>query len=153
MLVQIINKYHMKNFYTDGIKLLRSTLVVFRTLLAEDLPDLAKFLNDNLIPIDVFVPAWFQSMFAGVDLNFRIVVRIWDMFFLEGLPFLYKVSLALLEMLKDVILQSGVEKAMKILQLRKGCTDTLIDPTALIERATKIKTRQSMDPTNKEYHG
>ena len=114
----------MKNFYTDGIKLLRSTLVVFRTLLAEDLPDLAKFLNDNLIPIDVFVPA-----------------------------FLYKVSLALLEMLKDVILQSGVEKAMKILQLRKGCTDTLIDPTALIERATKIKTRQSMDPTNKEYHG
>ena len=153
MLIQIMNRYHMKNFYTDGVKLLRSTLAAFRALLAEDLPDLAKFLNDNAIPIDVFVPSWFQSMFAGVDLNFHIIVRIWDMFFLEGQAFLYKVSLAFLGMLKESLLQSGVENAVKILQLRKGCTDSLIDPTALIDRATKVKMRPSMDPTNKEYHG
>lgn len=142
----------MKNFYTDGVSLLISSVEAFRGLLAEDIPELAKFLEDNMIPIDVFAPSWFQSIFSGVDFNFHIVVRIWDMFFCEGQPFLYKVSLAFLSMLKDTLLQSGIEKAMKILQLRKGCLDFQIDPSVLIENATKIKTRPAMDPTNEEYH-
>lgn len=148
----MINKYHMKNFYTDGIKLLRSTLKAFKTLLAEDIPELSKFLEDSLIPIDIFIPSWFQTLFSGVDLNFHIVVRIWDMFFCEGQKFIYKVSLAFLGMLKDTLLHSGMENAMKILQLRKGCIDSKIDPSELIENAMKVKTRPSMDPINKEYH-
>lgn len=151
-MVQIVNKYHMKNFYTEDIKLLMSTVAAFRDLLAEDIPDLAKFLEDEMIPVDVFAPSWFQSIFSGVDLNFDITVRIWDMFFCEGQQFLYKVSLAFLAILKDTLLHSGIEKAMKILQLRKGCLDLHIDPLELIENATKVKTRPSMDPTNEKYH-
>lgn len=152
MLVRLIDKYHMRHFFTNDVLLLTSTVQCFYELVKEEIPDLAQFLDKVCVPVDVFAPSWFQTVFVGTELDERITVRIWDMFLLEGQPFLYKVSLALLQMLKEHIMKAKLEVLMKILRLERGYVDGLIDVDVLIENAMKVKTHPSMDPTNTEYH-
>lgn len=142
----------MRHFFTNDVILLTSTVKCFYQLVKEEIPDLAQFLDKVCVPVDVFAPSWFQTVFVGTELDDNITVRIWDMFLLEGQPFLYKVSLALLDMLKEHIMKAKLETLMKILCLKRGYVDNLIDVDLLIENALKIKTHPSMDPTNEEYH-
>lgn len=148
----MIDKYHMRHFFTNNVVLLTSTVRCFYQLVKEEIPDLAQFLDKVCVPVDVFAPSWFQTIFVGTELDDEFTVRIWDMFLLEGQPFLYKVSLALLEMLKEHIMKSNLEVLMKILCLKRGYVDGLIDIDLLIENAMKIKNHPCMDPTNEEYH-
>lgn len=142
----------MRHFFTNDVALLLSTVKCFYQMVKEELPDLAAFLDKVCVPVDVFAPSWFQTIFVGTELDENITVRIWDMFLLEGQPFLYKVSLALLGMLKEHIMKSNLDTLMKILCLKRGYVDGLIDIDLLIENAMKIKTHPAMDPTNEEYH-
>lgn len=56
----------------------------------------------------MFATQWFLTIFSA-SLNMDVVIRIWDLFFIDGWIFVHKVSLAMLKQLK------GRENSEKIL--------------------------------------
>lgn len=78
------------------------------------LPDLADFFRRNKIPTDIYAANWFITMFC-YDLNIDLVLCILDVFLLEGIKSLIRVSLALLSYIEKKLLSMSYEECMEYL--------------------------------------
>lgn len=58
------------------------------------LPEVDKVLRDNDIELSLITMQWFLTLFSGT-MNARILVRVWDMLFLEGTAALFQVNIFL----------------------------------------------------------
>lgn len=75
------------------------------------LPALADYFKRNKIPTDIYATNWFMTMFC-CDLNIDLVLCILDLFLLEGIKALIRVSLALLSFMEKRILEMNYEESM-----------------------------------------
>ena len=105
MLDSIMNKYDMKGVYLPGFPDLKKKFYVLLNLEKKFVPKIYDiFKRDNILP-SLYASEWFICLFAK-DLNVNIVVRIFDVFFLEGYKIIYRFALAFLKIREKKFLES-----------------------------------------------
>lgn len=75
------------------------------------IPDLSAHLKKLKIPTDIFAANWFITMFC-YELSLDLVFCILDVFLLEGIKSLLRISLALLQFLEDKLLGMDYDDCM-----------------------------------------
>ena len=116
MLDSIMNKYDMKGTYLQGFPDLKKKFYVLLALEKKFLPKIYDLLKrDNILP-SLYASEWFICLFAK-DLHPNLLVRIFDVFFLEGHKIIYKFALAFLKAKEKKMLEStDMMKTMDIIR-------------------------------------
>ena len=134
MLVTICKNY-LPGYYGEKMEALRLDGYIFDALLKVIYPDISKHMNDlNIDPL-MYIVEWMACIYARC-LPFQTVLRIWDMFFCEGVKVLFKIGLALLRLVfpttKDMKDKDDFATTQLLNNLPKECTlETTLIPEAL----------------------
>ncbi len=112
---QIIKAYGLKGLYTPGVPLLHRMLYVFDRLVEIRLPKLFSHFKGESVTPDLFSSLWFTGLFA-VSLRPPLVARVWDLLFCDGIVHLYRVALAILQLLQDQLLEMRFEELLNCLK-------------------------------------
>lgn len=134
MLAQIIEKYMPYNYYSDMSGLIRD-MGVLDVLLKKYLPKIAQKLMDiNLEPM-LFAVQWFVCI---MSYNFpaQIVLRVWDIFFIEGLVFVFKLALSILHISKNIIMR--IQDSNEGIGICGRLASNIEDIDLLLETASKF---------------
>ncbi|GJJ08912.1 hypothetical protein Clacol_003132 [Clathrus columnatus] len=81
---------------------------------------------------------WFSSVFAG-SLPLSHLHRVWDVFFYEGIPFLFRVGLAILSLSRRHLMEAPNGNSALQYLLRPVPEDLLADPEQFIAMAFNMK--------------
>ena len=105
MLDSLINKYEMKGLFLPNFPDLKKKFYVFLNLEKKFLPKIYDILKrDNILP-SLYLSEWFLCLFTH-DMSIDIIVRIFDVFLLEGFKVIYRFSLAFLKLKEKSFLAS-----------------------------------------------
>jgi len=102
----IICKHHLYVFFAMDSGALAPYYAVFDGVFRQRQPALAQWLNELGIQPEMYLFGWLQTVFLKA-LPFGIAARIWDAFLLDGVPLLFRTSLAILDLLSPALLDSG----------------------------------------------
>ena len=107
MVLTILNKYQMKEYFTVGMPQLLWSFYCLQKLIEKYLPRVhEKFIEVGFLP-SMYSSQWFITIFV-VDFPIETVVRIWDVFFIEGRKIIYKIALAAFTLMEQSLLQGDV---------------------------------------------
>jgi hypothetical protein len=113
----LMNKYNMKGYYMKDFPELKPTFYKLLCLMKRSLPRLYDHFRKNNVYPSMYACQWFISIFS-VNFKFDILVRIFDVFLLEGEKILYRFALAILKINEETLLKA---KAFEdIMSLFKG---------------------------------
>ncbi|KAG0206512.1 hypothetical protein BGX28_002042 [Mortierella sp. GBA30] len=139
LLVATIENY-MEDYYTPTLRQLRIDAQVFERLLKEQDPVLADHLEKNdVIPL-MYMTQWFMTLFT-MSLPWASVLRVWDVFYYDGVKALFRVGLAILQLCREHLLNkcpSSSELLAYILHIPLE----ILGPKALLDTALNIKLRK-----------
>ena len=109
MLNLLNNKpYQIKDYYARDMIGLKLSFYILLSLIEKKLPKLHKhFLNEMVTPPH-YATHWFMTLFS-TKMPLELTLRIWDIFFIEGIKILYRVGLAILKLNEKVLLKSDFE--------------------------------------------
>jgi len=108
----------LEGLYTPGMPLLRLALAQFTALLQQELPRLGAHMAAEGVEPSMYCTHWFNTVFA-YSLPFEHLLRVWDVFLLEGMKTVFRVGLALLGSAQDELLGAPFEKLVARLNARK----------------------------------
>jgi len=134
ILVSICKNY-LPGYYGERMEAMRLDGMIFAELLKIVHPDISKhMINNNIDPL-MYIVEWMVCIFARC-LPFQTVLRIWDIFFCEGVKVLFKVALSILKLLfpteKDMSDKDDFETTQLLNNLPKSCTlETVLVPEAI----------------------
>ncbi|KAF9912039.1 hypothetical protein EC991_000984 [Linnemannia zychae] len=142
LLVATIEGY-MQDYYTPTLRQLRIDAQVFERLLKDQDPALAEHLEKNdVIPL-MYMTQWFMTLFT-MSLPWASVLRVWDVFYYDGVKALFRVGLAILQLCRDHLLNK-CPTSSELLGFILHIPLENLGPKALLETALQIKlTRHSV---------
>ena len=126
MLHSLMKKYNMEGFYLPDFPELKKTFYTFLNLLKKFLPKLYElFKKEGMMP-SMYASEWFICLFSR-NLDFKVLVRIFDVFLLEGYKVIYRFTLAFLKMKEEKFLagKNGLASIMET--INSCCVDVNID--------------------------
>ncbi|KAI7903323.1 rab-GTPase-TBC domain-containing protein [Cokeromyces recurvatus] len=104
LLVATIDKY-MNGYFTPSLSQLRIDAYIIEQLLKDHNPKLAHHLEKNDVMPIMYITQWFLTAFT-MTLPWESVLRVWDAFYFEGIKVFYRISLAILDICKEHLLNS-----------------------------------------------
>ena len=131
----IMKKYGLEGLYLPGFPDLKKKSYVLLCLMKKHIPKVYQTLYRNEIMPTLYASEWFITLFTR-QLDFSILVRIFDCFLLEGFKVIYRFSLAFLKMRQDNIVSAGNEMADVMNEVKMVFDD--IDIKKLFEEAFKF---------------
>lgn len=143
----ILRDYNMRDFFLPGMPGLAKAFYIHLSLLKKYHAKLLKhFRSLNFVP-QTYGSQWFMTLFA-CTLPYAAIVRIWDIFMVEGRKILYRVSLAIFSMLEKELMKCEIEGVFEALNnLQKD-----IDPEELIKKSLSYTFSNSyVDKLEKEF--
>ena len=97
MMHSLMKKYKMEGIFFDDFPELKKKFYILLNLQKKYIHKIYNiFQRDGILPA-MYASTWFISLFAK-SLDFHIVLRIYDCFFLEGFKVIYRIALALLKL-------------------------------------------------------
>jgi hypothetical protein len=112
----------------------------FQVVFEKLLPSVAKALAARQVDVSVVVCKWLRTAFAGI-LPEPVLVRVWDLYFLHGFDFLFRVAVSLF-----VLVQSEIDLRVSVSELLRVLTDLparamarLDGPNQLIELSLSLR--------------
>jgi hypothetical protein len=112
MMTSLFEQFVPLDYYSKMFGVLLDT-IVFDELLHEAMPELVEFLQENFIEPKTFSFQWFSCLFS-YNFSWEVLSKIWDMLFLKGTKILFRVSLAILHLIKKTLMsRDGIEEIMK----------------------------------------
>ena len=133
MLAQILETYLPLDYFSVMTGVLTDQKV-FHSLLKLHVPRVAKHLQRHCIDPSMYCVQWLVCIYAY---TFRrdIVMRIWDVFFVEGTAFLFRVGLGLMHLLREEILEidseEGLIVALEKVAMRVSDADEVLQAASL----------------------
>lgn len=103
MVHSLMTKYEMKGFFTKNFPRLHKSFYVLLRLLKKHAPKIYDLFKRREVLPSMYASQWFITLFA-VNFKFDILVRIFDVFLLEGQKIIFRIALAVLKMKEDKIL-------------------------------------------------
>mmetsp|Transcript_51093 Transcript_51093/g.119623 ORF Transcript_51093/g.119623 Transcript_51093/m.119623 type:complete len:450 (-) Transcript_51093:39-1388(-) len=120
----------LEGFYTAKLPLLRQYLHACDILLKELVPELrTHFIQEDIDPA-VYLHQWFLTLFI-YTFPFPMVMIIWDMIVYEGLPFVLRLAIAILQVLKESLLAMKFEDIIDFFKKLKRCAENESDTANL----------------------
>ncbi|KAF8822960.1 TBC domain-containing protein [Cardiosporidium cionae] len=147
MLICILDCYEMAGLFKPGLPLLGRFLYQFERMFKSHMPRLYDHLKRENVETSMYASQWFMTLFS-YSFPLDIVVRIFDVFFNEGIKMIFRVALAVLKLLQETLFNQSFEAALHTL---KTCPNS-IDGETLIQTAFNIKIRHStLQEIEREY--
>ena len=149
MLDSLMKKYGLEGFYQPNFPKLKSTFYILLNLLKKFVPKIYElFKKEGMIP-SMYASEWFICLFSR-NLGFKTLVRIFDVFLLEGYKVIYRFALAFLKLKEDKFLE-GKDGLASIMPTINDCYN--IDD---IEKLFKVAfgfslSRNYINKLEKEY--
>lgn len=131
----IMKKYEMEGFYLPGLPALKKHFYVLLCLMKKHVPKVYDILYRNDIVPTLYASEWFITLFTR-EVEFDILVRIFDVFFLEGFKVIYRFSLAFLKIKQYDIIRSESELSDLMNEVKRVYDGVQVDE--LFEEAFKL---------------
>ena len=144
-----MKKYELEGFYLPGFPELKKTFYILLNLEKKFIPKIYElFKKEGMIP-SMYASEWFICLFSR-NLEFNCLVRIFDVFLLEGYKVIYRFSLAFLKLKENEFLK-GKDGLASIMQTINQCLEN-VDIENLFKTAFGFSlSRKDMDKLAKEY--
>ena len=62
--------------------------------------------------LDIF--EWFMTMYTRA-FDMRIVTRVWDFYFMDGIPILFKTAIAILGLLEEFLIEVEMDEILPVI--------------------------------------
>lgn len=114
----------------------------FQAVFEELLPNIAALLRAKGVDVSVVVSKWVRTAFADA-LPEPVLVRVWDLYFLHGLDFLFRVAVALFALVEGELhanASAGNSALMRLLNdLPSHAMARIASPQELIEQCFLLR--------------
>ena len=94
---------------------IKNSVLFFNNLIKEKAPRIFEHLKKLEITTELYLIPWFEEIFTGT-LNYTILLRVLDLFLLNGDYILYQVELAIINIQEEDILNSTISEIFKMLR-------------------------------------
>lgn len=105
----------LEGLFQHGLPLVQLSLYQFERVVKEMLPALGAHLDAEMVHPTMYASQWFITLFS-YSLPFDIVLRIWDVFMLEGMKVIFRVGIALLAQQQDTLIKLPFERLVSALK-------------------------------------
>lgn len=139
------------SYYTPTLIGIQADQKVLRSLVSSSLPDLESSLLQHDIELSLITLHWFLTLFASV-VHFKILLRIWDLFFLDGSIVLFQITLGMLKIKEPVLIT--LENSAQIFNALSDIPGDIVDIDHLLEVSFKVSSSisQSMVDSHRRRH-
>ncbi|XP_012942942.2 TBC1 domain family member 2B [Aplysia californica] len=131
-LVAVTERYHSPSYFDHNLLGAQADQSVLHDLMAEKLPVLTTHLDAIDIEISTVTLNWFLALFFDA-VPFQTLLRIWDVFLLEGPKVLFRFSLAVLHLHSKEIVQKA--DTISVMRHLKACARISYDADGLVHVA------------------
>jgi hypothetical protein len=102
----------------------------------------------------IWLQKWFMTLFL-YSFPMRLCIRLWDNILVEGILFMFKFPLAIMEIFHDAILEKDLEEINDLfesLNSEHNTDNVQHDPELIITKARNVKvTKKELDDLKKQY--
>ena len=140
LLVETLERF-LTGYFTPSMVRLRVDAQIFHGLIKEVVSKrLSKHLDSQGVEPLLYMTSWFLTMFT-TSLPWGLVLRIWDIFYFEGIKILYRVGLGILKISKVTLLEScpGTGEIMEYLL---SLPPNILSPDSLFKICFDIKLKR-----------
>eukprot|EP00743_Colponemidia_sp_Colp-15_P004267 GILK01004604.1.p1 GENE.GILK01004604.1~~GILK01004604.1.p1 ORF type:complete len:613 (+),score=134.01 GILK01004604.1:63-1901(+) len=149
IMMSLIDNYDMKQMFLPGVPGLKFRIYHLDRLVAKHLPKLHAHFRRVRITPDFFASQWFMTLFSYY-LPVETLHRIWDLFFVNGWKFLYRVAVGSLQLMEADLLPLDLEDMSEYLRRNKRKHHTEVQQ--LIEAAMQLKiTRRELAQLDEDF--
>ena len=123
MLDSLMKNYGLEGYYKPNFPDLKKTFYILLNLMKKFIPKVYElFRKEGMMP-SMYASEWFICIFSR-NLEFNSLVRIFDVFLLEGFKVIYRFALAFLKMKEEKFL-AGKDGLASIMQTMNECTENI----------------------------
>lgn len=141
-------KFGLRHFYTEKFPLLNACTKIFNSHLQSEFEDVAEHIKQLSLPETSWISSWMIQIFFGVFPD-ETLMRIWDAFFIEGLPFLISFGLALVDLMSADILE--INDLGELMEYFKLLNPELKSEIKDKERVIEYNIEQLIDKARNEF--
>lgn len=115
IMLALLKDYDLIRTFNPGFPGLQESMFIHNCLLKKYLPKLFnKFEEEGLIA-ETYCTQWYMTLFA-VALPIHVVVRIWDVYLIEGPKTIFRISLAILKINEARLMESDMSDCLATLK-------------------------------------
>ncbi|XP_067876000.1 small G protein signaling modulator 3 [Heterodontus francisci] len=135
MMCAIIEDLVPPSYFSTTLLGVQTDQRVLRHLIVQYIPRLDKLLQEHDIELSLITLHWFLTAFASV-VHINILLRVWDLFFCEGSVLLFQITLGMLKLKEEELIQS--ENSASIFNTLSDIPSQIEDPEVLIKESMKL---------------
>ena len=133
----MIEMFSMNSLFTNNLKKLKKLFYIFDRLIVMYLPEINETFKDAWVFSDHFSSAWFLTLFSSIlHTKFEILVKIWDLFFLQGWKAIFKICIVILKKYSEKLIDKSFEDILFIIN---GLTNSNIFEDEFFRDVSKVK--------------
>ncbi|KAG0096365.1 hypothetical protein BGZ93_004657 [Podila epicladia] len=123
LLVQLFERYNIHSLVIPGFPALFEAFYIQEGLTKKYAPKVFKALETMGIATPSYASRWYITLYSAGVVPYRTLLRIWDIFLLEGFEWLYFMAVALLKYHEDALIQNNFEQTMEMLNAKMNIQD------------------------------
>ncbi|GMF22919.1 unnamed protein product [Phytophthora lilii] len=110
-----------RNLYEPGMAVLQPYLSKFELLFSTHMPELYAHFQAEGVHVATFCTRWFLTFFSSFEtLPPALVIRLLDIFIIDGWRVMFSVSLVILDELQEPLLKCDMEGILRVLQFPRS---------------------------------
>ncbi|XP_041633566.1 TBC1 domain family member 10A-like [Cheilinus undulatus] len=142
-LVQICEKY-LPGYYSAGLEAIQLDGEIFFSLLRRTCPMAYRHLKKFKIDPILYMTEWFMCIFSRT-LPWACVLRVWDMFFCEGVKIVFRVGLVLLkQMLGSVDKLRELQGMYETMERLRNISPDMIREDLLVQEIVTLQVTEAL---------
>jgi hypothetical protein len=130
----MVIKSQLLSFYKFNSDEIIQRLKFFRQAFLIELPDLCEYFEEENIDPRSYVYEWVMTLYTRA-LPISVTKRIWDLYFIDGFPLLFKTALAILKIVNERLLGSDISEIMNTL---KNTQNIILDENHLLKVISEV---------------
>lgn len=140
----------LDGLFTSDMPTFHLCMFQFKELVHTNLPKLHAHFQAEGMELEMFCTHWFNTIFAYM-LPFDHLLRVWDVFMLEGMKVVFRVGLALLKLVEQNLLSKGFDTLMNSLNARSFPSLVTWSPDKLMKVALRIPVSQQLVELEQQF--
>ena len=111
IMVTLINNYELNAIFSPGFPGLRESIFIHNNLLKKYMPKLHQKFEDEFVIAESYCTHWYMTLFS-VYFPIDVVVRIWDIYLIEGRKTIFRISLAIIKLNEKALFESEMGECL-----------------------------------------
>lgn len=133
-----------RRLYLDGLPMTQELTSKLEHLMIDKFPRLHQWLDSQELSCSAFTSRWWMTLFCFV-LPFQHVLRVWDIFFLEGWKMALRTGLAILKYMEPKLINPESQEPGLSLLDASDIARSLPPPGEFIRMALSMRISKSLD--------